>query len=179
MGPPKMSFFAFYMGPPQVSFFAYYMGAPPQVIFFAYCMGAPLMSCFFAYYVGAPLDKLLRILYGGPLRPVSLLTIGGPLISVSSLIKWGVLSSVYSLNFFTIFFFKFLRVKLSLWGPPYFLISRGGQVPPLAPPCGRPCLYVHVQTNFIYNCLHFFSIMYTTRHTYILSLRNIWLSIKR
>ena len=36
----------------------------------------------------------------------------------------------------------------------------------------RVGLYVHVQTNFIYNCLHFFSIMYTTRHTYILSLRN-------
>ena len=28
-GPPRMSFFAFYMGPPQISLFAYYMGPPP------------------------------------------------------------------------------------------------------------------------------------------------------
>ena len=30
----------------------------------------------------------------------------------------------------------------------------------------RVGLYVHVQTNFIYNCLYFFSIMYYTTHLY-------------
>ena len=29
----------------------------------------------------------------------------------------------------------------------------------------RP-IYVHVQTNYIYNCLYFFSIMYYTTHLY-------------
>ena len=61
----------------------------------------------------------------------------------------GALSSVSSL-ISLIFFLKFLRVKLSLWGPPYFLISRGRQVPPLAPPCGRPWDHVHVYLLYMY-----------------------------
>ena len=152
-----MSFFAFYMGPPQVSFFAYYMGAPPQVSFFAYYMGAPLRSCFFAYYVGAPLDKLLRILYEGPLRLLSLLTIGGPLISVSSLTKWWALSSVSSLNFLNIFFKNFYALSYPCGDPYIFEFPGGGASAPSCPPpplralMNRSVITVHTNV-FAKNC---------------------------
>ena len=107
------------------------MGAPSdQLLRLLY--GGPLQVSFLAYYMGAPSDQFIRLLYGGP-----------PQISLFAYYMgtWGPPGQFLRLLYEAplMFFFHFLRIKLS-WGGPIFLISRGGggggQVPPLAPPAG-------------------------------------------
>ena len=62
----------------------------PQISFFAcYGAGGTTDFSFFTKYMGAPSDQLLRLLYGGLLRPVSSLTMWGPPRSVFSHTIWG------------------------------------------------------------------------------------------
>ena len=131
-----MNFFAYYMGPSQVSFFAYYMGPPSGQFLRLLC--------------GVPLDKLLCILYGGPGPQVSFFAyyrgppqisffayyMGAPLRSVSLLTKWG--PSVQFLRLIFSILKKMYALSYPWGGGPIFLNFQGGQVPPLATPCGRP-----------------------------------------
>ena len=110
---------------------------PPQICFFAYYLRDPRSDMFFAYYMGPPQISFFAYTMGAPIS-ISLITIYGA-----------------PLNFFKIF----LRVKLSLGGPPYFLIFRGGggQVPPLAlpPPLRAPMtMYIYTQAHNLDNGEH-------------------------
>ena len=123
------------MGPPQVSFFAYYMGPPLRSVSSLTTWAPPLRSVT-SHTIRGPLRLVSLLTIGGPLISVSSLTKWGALSSVSSLTKWGALSSVSSLNFLKYFFFKFYALSYPCGGPYIFYFPGGGKCPFLPPPAG-------------------------------------------